>query len=390
MVQELLKWQELEIRLRKSFSPGASIQQRNDFYGRHEILERVIDALNQRGHHVVIYGERGVGKTSLANILADVLQKITSEAIVSHKVNCFRESTFKSIWNEFFKNLNIHQRDENTELNPNDILDELPRDKKLILIVDEFDRIKNPNVDSYFADIIKALSDFGVDTTIVIIGVADDVDDLILEHESIDRCLKQIHLPRMDFNELREIVENGFKNTGMTIDEEAIVQICTISLGLPHYTHVLSLASGLSAIKNHRMHVEQNDVQLAIKEYLKDTQQTILQSFDKAIASPHHENLYFQVLLACALSPTDHLGCFRASDIRPIFSHIMERSYEIPAFSPHLHDLCLVKRGEILQKIGTTRNFRFRFKNPMMQPYVLMRGLDKKSINLSDIKPLNI
>ena len=81
--------------------------------------------------------------------------------------------------------------------------------RKLILIVDEFDRIQDPDVDTLFADTIKTLSDFSLDTTLVLIGVADDVDDLITEHESIDRCLVQIQLPRMPLDELAEIVPVG-------------------------------------------------------------------------------------------------------------------------------------------------------------------------------------
>jgi Cdc6-like AAA superfamily ATPase len=390
MIEDILRWQELENKLSQSFSPGTAIQQLNVFYGRHAILRRVIDAVNQPGQHVAIYGERGVGKTSLANVLADSLRPLTSEEIISHKVNCGRESSFRTIWNTFFKNLGIPEKYEYQGLTPNDVFNELPKDRKIILIIDEFDRIGNPDVDTNFADTIKTLSDFRIDTTIVIVGVADDIDDLISEHESIDRCLKQVHLPRMDFNELREIIEKGIKNSGMTISEDAIVQICTISLGLPHYVHALGLAAGHSAIDSHRTNIEQDDVQRAIEDCLKDTQQTILKSFDNAVASPHHDNLYFQVLLACALAPTDYLGCFRAADIKGIFSKIMKRSYEIPAFSPHLHDLCLPKRGEVLQKLGEARNFRFRFTNPMMQPYVIMRGLEKSLVSLSEIKPLNI
>ena len=34
-----------------------------------------VAAINQRGQHVVLYGERGVGKTSLANVMAEVLKE---------------------------------------------------------------------------------------------------------------------------------------------------------------------------------------------------------------------------------------------------------------------------------------------------------------------------
>ena len=389
MVQEILKWQEYDARLSRSFSPATAISRKGFFRGRHASLRRVMDSVNQAGQHIIIFGERGVGKTSLANVITDVLQPFTSDEITSHKVNGFRECSFSDIWSRFFSYLEIPMPD-GYEFTPNDVIDSLPRNRKIILIVDEFNSIENPDVDTLFADTIKALSDFEIDTTLVIVGVADDVDDLISEHESIDRCLVQVHLARMDSNELMEIVEKGITTAEMTISRDAVTQISTLSLGLPHYAHALGLASGRSAIDNKRTNVEVGDVSGAMSTLIRDTHQTILKSFDAVVASPRRENLYLQVLLACALATTDHLGCFRAVDVREPLSMIMKRRYDIPAYSKHLHDLCNPARGEVLQKFGGIHNYRFRFTNPMMQPFVIMQGLERGLVGLSSIKPRNV
>jgi Cdc6-like AAA superfamily ATPase len=391
MIEEIFKWQDFDMKLSQVFSPAAAISRKDFFRGRQAALRRVIDAVNQTGQHVIIFGERGVGKTSLANVIADFLQPFSSELITSHKVNGFRESSFPIIWNSFFSKLDLGSPTERGyEITPNYIIDNLPRDRKIILIVDEFNSIENPDVDALFADTIKALSDFEVDTTLVIVGVADDVDDLISEHESIDRCLVQVQLPRMEYKELLEIVEKGIKTAGMEISPEATTQICTISLGLPHYAHALGLASGRSAIDSQRSKVEIEDVNKAMSSLIQDSHQTILRSFDASVASPRRENLYFQVLLACALASTDHLGRFRAADIRDPFSMIMKRKYDIPAFSRHLYELCKPERGEVLQQFGETHNRRYRFTNPIMQPYVIMKGLERNLIGLTDVRPRNI
>ena len=241
-----------------------------------------------------------------------------------------------------------------------------------------------------FADTIKTLSDFAIDTTLVIVGVANDVDDLIAEHQSIDRCLIQIHLPRMQMDELTEIIERGMTSAKMTISPEATAQICTISLGLPHYVHALGLGSGRAAIDSKRDRVEVSDVNEAVESLMKQSQQTILASFDAVTASPRRENFYFQVLLACALAPTGHLGYFRARDIREPYAGIMNYKYDIPSFVGHLHRLCDQNRGAILQKTGELHNFRFRFTDPMMQPFVLMHGLKRNLVGLSDVPPREI
>jgi hypothetical protein len=56
-------------------------------------------------------------------------------------------------------------------------------------------------------------------------------------------------------------------------------------------------------------------------------------------------------------------------------TRVMRHKYEIAAFSRHLNDFCAKERGPILEKRGYRRRYRFRFLNPLMQPYVLMKGI---------------
>ena len=391
MVKELFRWENYEAELTKAFTPASPISGRASFHGRNAYMRRVINAVNQVGQHVVIYGERGVGKTSLANVLAIFLEPFTSDNMISIKVNCFRETTYARIWNAFFRSMGLPERDRFEPFTPADVLTELRNDpRKLILIVDEFDRIENPDVDAMIADTIKSLSDFAVDTTIVVVGVADDVEDLISEHSSIDRCLVQIHLPRMQADELAQIVEQGMASAEMTISPDAIAEICTISNGLPHFAHALGLADGRAAIDSQKTFVDVAEVDEAVDSLISESQQSILASFDAAVASPRRQNYYFHVLLACALAPTDNVGYFRARDIRDPYAEIMGRRYEIPTFVGHLHRLCEPVRGAILHRFGESHNFRFRFTDPMMQPFVLMHGLKRDLVKLSQVRPVDV
>lgn len=52
----------------------------------------------------------------------------------------------------------------------------------------------------------------------------------------------------------------------------------------------------------------------------------------------------------------------------------MGKDYYVPHFSRHLDDFCDDKRGPILQKKGVPRGYRYRFINPLMQPFVIIHG----------------
>src|SRR5271168_4257856 len=68
------------------FTPGAPINEKDLFAGRSEQVEKIIDAVSQHGCHAILYGERGVGKTSLSNMISAFLANRLS--FVISRTNC--------------------------------------------------------------------------------------------------------------------------------------------------------------------------------------------------------------------------------------------------------------------------------------------------------------
>lgn len=62
-------WTHLDFRAADIFSPHAPIDEEQLFAGRIGILSDLAETVFQRGQHAIIFGERGVGKTSITNIL---------------------------------------------------------------------------------------------------------------------------------------------------------------------------------------------------------------------------------------------------------------------------------------------------------------------------------
>ena len=74
-------WSNLRAEITEAFSPGAPVQERDLFAGRSTQIASLEDAVNQRGRHAIVYGERGVGKTSLVNVLPLVMHRPNRELI---------------------------------------------------------------------------------------------------------------------------------------------------------------------------------------------------------------------------------------------------------------------------------------------------------------------
>jgi hypothetical protein len=82
------------------------------------------------------------------------------------------------------------------------------------------------------------------------------------------------------------------------------------------------------------------------------------------------------VLLSCALAEVDDKGYVTAAAVRGPLRIIAGRpSLDIPNFSRHLKEMSEQRRGRVLVREGETRRLRYRFVNPLMRPYVIMRGV---------------
>ncbi|MEI9969612.1 MAG: ATP-binding protein [Terracidiphilus sp.] len=233
---------------RPAFTPSAPVGTIDLFAGRLSQLERVTEAVLQKGQHVAIYGERGVGKTSLANVLPGQLEFLRKHNYQVVRHTCSAASTFNSIWDGVLRELSFKRNNAAstadpapmrlgahiaTNARPDDIRFLLQQTGgSIVVIIDEYDRIpKDDTTSELLADTIKSLSDHAVDATLIIVGVADSIDDLIAEHKSIERALVQIQMPRMSEGELFSILEKGYSQATMEVEFDAKCQIAALSQG---------------------------------------------------------------------------------------------------------------------------------------------------------------
>jgi hypothetical protein len=250
----------------------------------------------------------------------------------------------------------------------------------LVVVFDEFDRIRTNLVTVTMADTIKMLSDYSVPATILLIGVADSVNDLIREHQSTERVLVQVPMPRMSDDEVREIIAKGLARLKMSIEKDAFDHMVSLSQGIPYITHLVALHTARTAAQANTTKVAASHLSIGIERALDQWQQSIKSAYYVATKSPQPGPIYKEVILACALAEVDDLRYFTAAAVRNPLRIITGRQYEIPNFAKHLKELSNPVRGQILQRTGEKRRIRYRFASPILRPYVIMRGFGDKII----------
>lgn len=370
------------------FTPSAPIALAEMFAGRQRQASKIVDAIGERGRHVILYGERGVGKSSMAKMTPFFIPKsLRTTKYVS--VQAFPGDTFSVIAKRIFSKMHVEaDYGEGTraysvsEFYPGEVtidhfIFEMQTFKETeipIIVIDEFNEVDDEDTSIILANIIKSLSDSGANVTILVVGVADSISDLFERHQSISRCTEQIMMPRMNPDERRDILERRLAQLGMTMNDSAKREIINLSKGLPAYVHALGKYSVYNALQRLSLAVDETDVEAAIAEVIQSAQQTLRDAYELATRSNNGRALFRHVLTACAMARVDETGFFMPASVREPYTSILKRPVEIAHFQGTLQDFA-EKKGSILERMGSARNYRFRFSDPAMQPYVIMRGI---------------
>ena len=363
-----------------AFSPGTPIDDINLLAGRKKQIEKLMNVVMQKGQHAILYGERGTGKSSLSNTFATKLLTGARSLSFIH-VNCDPSDDFSSAWRKIFKRI----QNEGTkvcdkypaEIYPDDVLTELSEfslNTIPIIIFDEFNELRDSKARNLIANTIKNLSDRAIRATVILVGVADSVSDLIDEHESVMRCVRQVPMHRLFPSELRHIIESRLPSLGMTIQHNALAYIVALSRGLPHYTHLFGQQAAKKALERKSLTIEIEHIESAIPHCIEDTDQSVREQYHAATISPRPKNIYKEVLLAAAVAQVDDLGYFSPAALQNPLSTLLKKPIKVSLFGQHMKNLCEADYGSILEYTGSERRFKYRFKEPMMQPFILMNG----------------
>ena len=349
------------------FKPKGPIREPELFAGRERQLLAVRDAIQDECGHAVIYGERGVGKTSLA-----VVAQSFSNGNISLRVNCDENDSFESLWSKIVDELSmsckrpgapaelkehveiIAEMLSHSEISADRVrqaLRLLSEVSPIVIVFDEYDQIDDTLARSQMASTIKALSDHHVSATLLLVGVADDIRNLIESHRSTTRPLSQIPMQRMASDEIEKIIDHGYDKLRLTIESDVKYAMIHLPQGLPSYAHRLAQEAARSALMGDRSTVVEQDLRRAVEVALEVSDQSLTEAYTTAIASAHRDNKYSTVLCAAALAEVDATGYFLQGALREPLADLTGEPWDIPRYSRHVFHLC-DDRGPVLERRG--------------------------------------
>jgi Cdc6-like AAA superfamily ATPase len=386
----------VQTKLWEAFTPSRPKYSSRFFAGRRWALQRIITAVEQDQAHIVIYGPRGIGKTSLANVLAESASEVEYQVL---RFPCGSNATFEEIFRGLLRSLpadhldratqarfsgveNLEQLLPEGEFGPTDltaILSQIRLDHA-ILIIDEFDRVESKQLKNQLAEAIKNLSDASARVTFIVIGIAHSLDELIGMHPSIQRHLVGIHLPLMTESELEHVVLAGEDASGLRFEDATRDMVVAFSKGLPYYAQLLSLHAGRTALKRGSMLVQMADLRDALELVLIESDPLARSSYEAATRD-ETDQLLVDVLFAAATAPFNDYGTFTAKSAADMFVDSEGKKLPAAKIRKCLEDLAQQENARLIETWPVpTAETRYAFVLQTMRQYILLRQAVRRGL----------
>lgn len=272
----------------QAFTPSQPVSSMERFAGRSALLDRVIRAIEDQQLHVIIYGDRGIGKTSLMRVVAELAK---GARYIVHFTSCGEQSEFSETFRSVASQIrllydgSLDPGDEDVERGGT-LADRLPvgdftasqltevlegiSGTRVLIMLDEFDRAESPRFRASIAELIKNLSDRSIRVQIMIAGVASNLTDLIAHIPSIRRNIIGIAVPNMDEDEIREMVTIANKNGGPAFLPAAVEALARVSAGLPYLAALIGQHAAIAAIEQQSLEVTADHVSVATERAAAD------------------------------------------------------------------------------------------------------------------------
>jgi hypothetical protein len=179
-------------------------------------------------------------------------------------------------------------------------------------------------------------------------------------------------MPVMTSDEIKEIVSTGADRLGIVIPEPILKEVANLSSGFPHYAHLLGLSIAKACLVRETKGVDRRLFHLACHLAIEDAIETFRQIFSKATKTSKISR-YPQVLCACGLASHDENGIFRATDVVEAMQ-LFGEELTVPAVVPALQAFTAEDRGPVLIKVPFGSQNHYRFKDPMMRPFLKIKA----------------
>jgi AAA domain len=383
------------------FTPAQPVQ-RDMFAGRRygDLQDRFQDRLNEPGRQIVLYGDTGVGKTSLVTYICEtqdvpmirvecgqpfdamLMESLARAGITEESFEAIeRKSAYAGVRGTLAvlfaggrHDLEDTVRERSYPVSIQTAAREALSVQGIrVLFLDNFENLRPREYREQAAveivQLMKACADRADGVKVIVAGIPFEAEQLMAIDEATGRRTAQIEVPRMPDEELDEILRKGEAKLGIEFDADCRTTIIRYSDGFPYYTHLHALHAVRRALRDGRVRVMFDDFMNALDSIIDDTDLTLRRQYEDAAETTGTVKVRRSIMEAIARTEKQELT-FR--EIKASFREIHQKydMKQADLINPHLS--ALVEKYHVLQSRGLpkSKDRLYRFANPLMRAYV--------------------
>ncbi|MFC8193721.1 AAA family ATPase [Cellulomonas sp. NPDC057328] len=374
------------------------LREHNAYVPRAEAEEKIGRFLS-RGQVPLIYGEYGVGKTTvvrkslrdggfddglvyiasaagktISDVLRTALEHIgatvkTSEVSTTSASGKAGASFIVDLGGEASRAKQTTEEFVVQSPTDNRVL-ELLAEYELTIVIDELHRASAAFREG-LADLVKATH--GQEERwpqLVLIGTSADATTLVRVDAGIDRFVKEHRLPTMTDTEARRLIETGFETLRLAIPEDLVATVVRTAAGAPSLLQSICLDMADATVNAGEDQVTEVAYRKAISTYLEENTSRLNEAYTKAIEHTGPKRYRKQILVAMSQLEMDYP---ELEQIRERIEQNLGSRVEQTALSGPLRHL---KTGSDSVLVDVTRHEGGRvhnvstFRDPMMKSFV--------------------
>jgi len=365
---------------RSPFTPSRPVQAGDALIGRAAQIERAIAAIELERTHVAIFGERGHGKTSLANVIAGHAEA-AGFGVVRHACSAGARfpdligAVIDKIPARFLRRpapdaaLPAGPSAEWTVAEATAVLERI-RSGHVLVFIDEFDRLAAQNARRDMAELMKNVSDMALNISFVLIGVAEALDELLTLHRSIHRNLVAIPMPLLTDADVTVVLRLGCKKLGLRLDPKAESLLVALAHQSPYAAQQLGLHATAIAGRRGSDTVTQADAAEAARLILEETRPVFAALLDRLPLERRSPDgiVWADLLFEAARAPCDGFGWFGAEDVA------------VANCATDLGTLTRQETGPLLRVRHGSGRIEFNFTQPNLRNHLLLRGAARANL----------
>ncbi|MFC6421947.1 ATP-binding protein [Ornithinimicrobium tianjinense] len=389
------------------FTPSRAPLREHNVYVSRADAERELDSAINQGDTPLIFGEFGVGKTSLAlhffrnerdenrlvhfarpdkqsldAVFRQALEQIgyiVETSMVEERADSADIGLSAGLWSVFKARLGASMKDSvatSTELyvkSPTDaaVLDALGL-RRMILLIDEL----HQSDDEFRRDLvrlIKTLSDRGADyPKLVLAGTSAQPELLVRLDEGVDRLVREVPVRPLTRHESDQVVRRGFGKLQIALDDVLVDRLVGTAAGAPSLLHTLCLEAAEHVRGSHSDSLNDDAIDEAIQKVVQRHYHRLTERYMKATNTTGSKRYREKILRACAESDADFITMEMLVEKVSLYTG---ESVPRTRLSEPLRHLKSPDYGDILADVpridGEGRHYNLTvFRDPSMKAYV--------------------